>query len=221
MTGQDRPDSQALSRWRRVQAQLQAEVGETTFINWLSRLDFVEHADSAVVLSVPTRFMRDWVAPRFGDRIRAIWQRDDPAIESVEIVVRLDGGGDDVGDACAPADEAAAVKPAVRPPVGPRASGPLEELENTHATLDPRFSFENFIVGKPNEFAHAAARRVAEHDDVPFNPLFIYGGVGLGKTHLMHAITWRICERRPDRKVIYLSIKIGSARRTLVIQVVP
>ncbi|MDP6350594.1 MAG: chromosomal replication initiator protein DnaA [Alphaproteobacteria bacterium] len=183
-------------------AQLHAEVGETTFANWLSRLDFVEQSDRAVVLSVPTRFMRDWVAPRFGDRVRALWQQDDPSIDSVEIVVRVDGAA---GEACAAPPEAVAVKPAPRAPAEPRASGPLEELENIRATLDPRFSFENFIVGKPNEFAHAAARRVAELDDVPFNPLFIYGGVGLGKTHLMHAITWRICERRPDRRVIYLS----------------
>jgi chromosomal replication initiator protein len=202
MTERGRADSQALSRWRRVLAQLHAEVGETTFANWLSRLDFVEQSDRAVVLSVPTRFMRDWVAPRFGDRVRALWQQDDPSIDSVEIVVRVDGAA---GEACAAPPEAVAVKPAPRAPAEPRASGPLEELENIRATLDPRFSFENFIVGKPNEFAHAAARRVAELDDVPFNPLFIYGGVGLGKTHLMHAITWRICERRPDRRVIYLS----------------
>lgn len=77
--------------------------------------------------------------------------------------------------------------------------------DNLTASLDPRFTFENFIVGKPNELAHAAARRVAESDTVSFNPLFLYGGVGLGKTHLMHAIAWAIRARRPDRKVLYLS----------------
>jgi chromosomal replication initiator protein len=65
--------------------------------------------------------------------------------------------------------------------------------------------FERFVVGKPNEFAYAAARRVAEASAVPFNPLFLYGGVGLGKTHLMHAIAWSIRERDPRRTVIYLS----------------
>ena len=73
------------------------------------------------------------------------------------------------------------------------------------SALDPRFTFENFIVGKPNELAHAAARRVADADDVLFNPLFLYGGVGLGKTHLMHAIAWAIRKRNPNRKVLYLS----------------
>ena len=73
------------------------------------------------------------------------------------------------------------------------------------APLDPRFTFDNFVVGKPNELAFAASERVAEADKVTFNPLFLYGGVGLGKTHLMHAIGWKIKELLPDRKVIYLS----------------
>jgi chromosomal replication initiator protein len=72
-------------------------------------------------------------------------------------------------------------------------------------TLDARYTFENFIVGKPNELAYAAARRVAESDTIFFNPLFLYGGVGLGKTHLMHGIAWHIHQHRPNRKVIYMS----------------
>ena len=73
------------------------------------------------------------------------------------------------------------------------------------APLDPRFTFDNFVVGKPNELAFAAAQRIAEADIVSFNPLFLYGGVGLGKTHLMHAIGWKIKQKTPERKVIYLS----------------
>ena len=73
------------------------------------------------------------------------------------------------------------------------------------APLDPRFTFDNFVVGKPNELAFAASQRVAEANTVSFNPLFLYGGVGLGKTHLMHAMGWKIKELQPERKVIYLS----------------
>jgi hypothetical protein len=73
------------------------------------------------------------------------------------------------------------------------------------SNLNPNFTFENFVVGKPNELAHAAARRVAEGRDVTFNPLFLYGGVGLGKTHLMHAIAWELQANFPDAKVLYLS----------------
>ncbi len=81
----------------------------------------------------------------------------------------------------------------------------LEDRTDISAPLDPRFTFENFVVGKPNELAHAAARRVADATSVTFNPLFLYGGVGLGKTHLMHAIAWQIRKNDPNRKVIYLS----------------
>ena len=73
------------------------------------------------------------------------------------------------------------------------------------APLDKRFTFDSFVIGKPNELAHAASRRVAEGGPVSFNPLFLYGGVGLGKTHLMHAIAWEIRRRNPEAKVIYLS----------------
>ena len=73
------------------------------------------------------------------------------------------------------------------------------------APLDERFTFDTFVVGKPNELAHAAARRVSEGGPVTFNPLFLYGGVGLGKTHLMHAIAWELQARRPELNVVYLS----------------
>ncbi|HLB06372.1 MAG TPA: chromosomal replication initiator protein DnaA, partial [Alphaproteobacteria bacterium] len=88
---------------------------------------------------------------------------------------------------------------------GPAAPAAEEAVLEMSAPLDPRFTFGQFVVGKPNELAYAAARRVAESDAVPFNPLFLYGGVGLGKTHLMHAIGWHIRQRDPARRVIYLS----------------
>ncbi len=90
-------------------------------------------------------------------------------------------------------------------PAAPTAIAPMKLREVQGAKLDPRFLFENFVVGKPNELAHAAAKRVAEAGPVTFNPLFLYGGVGLGKTHLMHAIAWELQSNRPDINVMYLS----------------
>jgi len=98
------------------------------------------------------------------------------------------------------------------PPTTTRAPAPLgdkglaERLEAlTWSSLDPRYTFQQFIVGKPNELGHAAARRVAESRVSPFNPLFLYGGVGLGKTHLMHAIAWNIKGELPEQRCIYIS----------------
>ncbi|HET8728605.1 MAG TPA: chromosomal replication initiator protein DnaA, partial [Alphaproteobacteria bacterium] len=97
--------------------------------------------------------------------------------------------------------------PAVRPVTIAPATAPMpsEDRDDISAILDPRFTFENFVVGKPNELAHAAARRVSDAANVTFNPLFLYGGVGLGKTHLMHAIAWHIRKKHPGRRVLYLS----------------
>jgi chromosomal replication initiator protein len=103
---------------------------------------------------------------------------------------------------------AGAAKPAGQwpAPAGTGASVALDNLErDLSAPLDPRLTFDSFIVAKSNELAHAAARRVAEADGVAFNPLFLHGGVGLGKTHLMHAIAHQINARQPERRVIYLS----------------
>jgi chromosomal replication initiator protein len=90
------------------------------------------------------------------------------------------------------------------PTAGRGAIGSMSD-DGISAALDPRYTFDNFVIGKPNEFAYAAARRLAEAESVPFNPLFLYGGVGLGKTHLMHAIAWHIRRTQPHRTVIYLS----------------
>jgi chromosomal replication initiator protein len=87
----------------------------------------------------------------------------------------------------------------------PRAMPSPNRSESTGSNLNPQFTFENFVVGKPNELAQAAARRVAEGRDVTFNPLFLYGGVGLGKTHLMHAIAWELQANFPEADILYLS----------------
>jgi chromosomal replication initiator protein len=160
------------------------------------------------VIAVPTRFLRDWVTTHYGDRILALWHAENQAVRRVSFVV-------DPHHARGERTEANQSPP---PPLALEGTAGLEgaagpdiiDDKNVAAPLDARLTFDNFIVGKPNELAHAAARRVAEAcsapaPSVPFNPLFLYGGVGLGKTHLMHAIAWHVRSHAPGRKVIYLS----------------
>jgi len=196
--------------WARVRGRLRSECGETVYRSWLRSLTLVRRDGDAVVLSVPTRFVRDRVTTQYGDRLRALWSDEESGVRTVEVVVssgvavaseaglsspRPDLAGGDVAVADAgPASLAA--------PLVVRAADSTEAMS---APLDPRFSFANFVVGKPNELAFAAARRVAESETVPFNPLFLYGGVGLGKTHLMHAIAWNLREKHPQRRVLYMS----------------
>jgi chromosomal replication initiator protein len=191
--------------WARVVGRLKDEVGETAYRSWLRsmRLDHVESGEG--VIAVPTRFLRNWVATHYADRLLALWRAENERMRRLTIIVepRI------AAFAQAKEEEVSAPAPAVL--VEPAGAPDIADAAVTlSAPLDPRFTFENFIVGKPNELAHAAARRVAEAcvspvHNVPFNPLFLYGGVGLGKTHLMHAIAWHVRTQAPGRKVIYLS----------------
>ncbi len=196
------------AEWDRVKTRLKQEFGETAFKSWVKPITPTAIHDGEVELAVPTRFMRDWIATHYGERIRALWSGENPSVRRIILKVAgssssgSNGRGTAVTERTAPAAaksaepmRAAARITAAAPTAGPELSAPL----------DSRYTFENFVVGKPNEFAYAAAKRVAESDQVSFNPLFLYGGVGLGKTHLMHAIAWEIRQRSPQRKVVYLS----------------
>ena len=210
------------SQWAQVRGLLRNEFGETAYSTWLSPLEVVQLDGDRVVITVPTQFMREWVVNNYADRIRALWSSVNPTVRSISLNVRTaqaDAGAARAGDR--PADRNA-VRPRVvadnpghgetggnggaRPAVEPTASSSnLPDLAELGATLDPRFTFDTFIVGKPNEFAFAAAERMAATERPPFNPLFLYGGVGLGKTHLMHAIGWQAKRADPSRRVVYLS----------------
>ena len=202
----------AKSEWDRVKVRLRDEVGDAAYRSWLRPITLHGVNDGDVKLALPTRFMRDWVATHYAERIRTLWGAENPGIRNVEIVVGAVRATAAPAPVAAPAvaDAPAAPVRAVRaaPPQAVCAPAPAPtngEMDELGAQLDPRFTFKNFVVGKPNEFAYAAANRVADADVVSFNPLFLYGGVGLGKTHLMHAIAHHIRERNPQRTVLYLS----------------
>ena len=175
-------DSGMAEQWGRVRARLQAEVGDVEYRTWLKQVAFNGMNGDEVTVVLPTRFLRDWVNKEYGELITAFWQAENPTIRRVEFRTQA------AARAAAPnlAEPASA-------PVPLNAPAPRAEQA---AALDQRFTFETFVVGKPNEFAYACARRVAEAPATAgFNPLFLYGGVGLGKTHLMHAIAWELSTR--------------------------
>ncbi len=205
--------------WARVRGHLRADAGEAAYGSWLKPLTLISIKGGVARMAVPTRFMRDWVIGNYKENILSLWRDEDGAILSVEIVVQPPRPREAANTRSSPPprDERAPRGPVAKATAQARvssASAPAGEPahaspETTHpgfsAPLDPRLTFDNFVVGKPNEFAYAAARRVAEAPKVPFNPLFLYGPSGLGKTHLMHAIAWEIRARDPKRRVIYLS----------------
>jgi len=176
--------------WGDVRAKLQSSLGADAFSNWIEPIEFIRKDGNVAVFGAPTKFIGNWVSRNYGARICELMNQKGTAVDRLEFSVKQK-----------PTENA------------PAAANPPKEYLKALATgldlpaspIDKRFTFDSFVVGKPNELAHAAARRVAESPLVSFNPLFLYGGVGLGKTHLMHAIAWEIRQNRPDAKVLYLS----------------
>ncbi|MBW4021945.1 MAG: chromosomal replication initiator protein DnaA [Proteobacteria bacterium] len=187
--------------WNRVRARLQSEVGEVEYRTWLRQMALgIADGDEVTVL-LPTRFLRDWVRSHYGDRITQLWQAENVHVRRVDIRVGRSPEGLTTPVSTGPADandEAGGASP-VLPPETAAPASPAQALDEGSEGrgdgigLDHRFTFDTFVVGKPNEFAFACAGRVADKPSSPgFNPLFLYGGVGLGKTHLMHAIAWKL-----------------------------
>ncbi len=175
--------------WGQVQDELLKTVGKNNYKNWIEPLEFSDMKDGVATFFVPTNFMGDWVSRNFGDQILQQLSRAGAAVNRVEFSVPK-----------------FPTKPVKSPNLLNTAhKAAIKNGDLPGAPLDVRFTFDSFVVGKPNELAHAAARRVAEGNDVGFNPLFLYGGVGLGKTHLMHAIAWQLQSQSPDLRVVYLS----------------
>jgi len=198
-------------QWEQVCDQLKTEFGETAFDSWLKPLSISSFDDGVMNICAPTAFMKNWVIAHYSDRIHRIWEHKNPEIKKVQFIVKNISGGSDsiLGNR-----DTSLLKKIKSTPT-PQSLYGLANVANTYVSsndgqytvskLNPAYTFENFVVGKTNEFAYAAARKVAESRNVSFNPLFLYSGVGLGKTHLMHAIAWYIKKQDPARNVVYIS----------------
>ena len=185
--------------WEKIKTKLKKQVGETAYNNWLKQLSYNSSEEDNLTVSVPTKFLRDWIANHYADTIKNICKEEYPELFALKIVVKQYGGRVIPGTARLVESKSQTEKYDIR------SQQTFTYPGDFGAPLDPRYTFDNFVVGKPNELAYAAAKRVADAETVTFNPLFLYGGVGLGKTHLMNAIAWEIKKNNPDRKVIYLS----------------
>jgi chromosomal replication initiator protein len=198
--------------WTRVKDRLRAEVGDDIYASWFARMELEGSEGETVRLSVPTRFLKSWIQSHYAERVLACWQAEDRGFSRVELIVRssvLRG---------APAKGKPAEPPAaLREPRALRSNGmearvAAGAVSATHESLggsplDPRLTFETFIVGRCNTLAHAAAKQVAlaeRGDPVMFNPLYVHAGVGLGKTHLLQSLAWA-GNGSTDRKVLYLT----------------
>lgn len=198
-------------RWARVKGRLRAEVGDDVYSSWFARMDLEGVDKDTVRLSVPTRFLKSWVQSHYGDRVLSCWRAEEDKIQRIELTVRSavlrSNTSKPAANGAAPAFETRTAKPGADEPRQMTLHSAATNDALGGSPLDARLTFENFLIGRSNTLAHAAAKQVAvarRGDSVMFNPLYIHAGVGLGKTHLLHAVTWA-GNAGGERKVLYLT----------------
>ena len=196
-------------RWSRVKGRLHAEMGDDIYSSWFARMDLERLENGTVHLTVPTRFLKSWIQSHYSDRVLACWKAEDDQVQKIDVAVRSA-----VLRSTLPKPKPAEATDAVRIPRLDLGDGRINlgPVASSHdalggSPLDLRLTFDNFIIGRSNTLAHAAAKQVAvarRGDPVMFNPLYVHAGVGLGKTHLLQAVTWA-GNNGADRKVLYLT----------------
>ena len=179
-----------LVSWPSIVSELKKSLDKDTFQNWIKPISYESQNDKTLVLAVPTRFLRDWIIKNYAPVIKRVCLDQGSSISKLAIIVK---------------EKNKRIIPGTEAIYQDKEDDEDTYYDDISAPLDPKFTFDNFIVGKPNELANAAAQRVADSEVVSFNPLFLYGGVGLGKTHLMHAVAWAIKKRSPKKNVVYLT----------------
>ena len=200
-------------RWTRVKGRLRSSVGEDVYTSWFARMDLEGVQDESVRLSVPTRFLKSWIQAHYVERVLSAWQAEMPEVHRIDLTVRTAMRfAAPAKDPAAPALDARRGERTDNRPAPELRANAIAPVSANHdalggSPLDPRLTFGSFVVGRSNTLAHAAARQVAEGrrgDAVMFNPLYIHAGVGLGKTHLLQAVTWA-GNSGTERKVLYLT----------------
>ena len=171
--------------WKEVLSLIKVELTEVSFNTWLKTIDpiSISKSDSSVVLAAPNSFTKDILVGRYMNLIKSALRQVTNKDFNIEFIIPSE----------------------IQNYISKEEDNKELKEENTISQLNPKYTFDSFVIGNSNRFAHAASLAVAEAPAQAYNPLFIYGGVGLGKTHLMHAIGHFILEQDPNAKVVYVS----------------
>lgn len=191
----------ALSCWTRAQDLIKKEVSsEQTYATWFSPIKFLSSTDSIVTLEVPNKFFRDWLLDRYMTLIKSSVSKAAGKEYTIEFCMREESRNSPMQAAVKEVVEKKEKEPKGFWPFAKEKPDAAKEIG-----LDPKFTFDSFVVGPSNRFVHAASLAVCDSPAKTYNPLFIYGGTGLGKTHLMQAIAQRVLEKHPKHKILYVS----------------
>jgi chromosomal replication initiator protein len=209
------------TRGQKTRAMLRARLGDDVFSSWFHALEFESFEGKTVKVSVPVKFLKTWIQSHYSDDLLACCRAEFDGAEKVDVSLRVPGGRSgalaNVQNANASADAPANGARNVQLESGSRGATVLAASQAVGRTsvggfegspLDPRYTLESFVVGSSNRMAHAGATQVADAalgQVAGFNPLYIHSSVGLGKTHLLHAIAWEVKRRAPNAQVLYLT----------------
>jgi chromosomal replication initiator protein len=183
------PNPSLVDPWERIKTRLAARISSQAFQNWVVRTAFVSAEGGTLTVVVPDQVTQDWMEQEYAEHIRDVIRELELPVQTI---VYLQS---DASPEVAPVMESGASESIFTSAIGASAL----------AQLNPKFCFENYVVGSCNQFAHAAARAVANHPSRSYNPLFMYGGVGMGKTHLMHAIGRALLDQYAGMRIVYTS----------------
>ncbi len=203
----DPPANPVRELWDRVLEHVREKVQPKQFELWFRQIEILDVDDETVTLEVPNRFFRDWVNSYYREEIADAVAAETGSVREVRFLVKRDAPlperhrprADSSSTTSSSPSRAGSYK---SPPPSIRA--PLL----TTSQLNPRYSFESFVVGPRNQVAHAAALAIAERPSELYNPLFVHGSVGLGKTHVLQAICHASLERRPQTRIAYITCEM-------------
>jgi chromosomal replication initiator protein len=170
-----------MNTWQHVLSVIEKKVNRQSFDTWFKPTQLIRHDGEALYVRVPNAYFQDWLNEHIDVVIDAA---SSAGIDGIKVVYVIEQ------------------KPNISPSLGPQGQLDFNSVENT---LNLKYTFDNFVVGSSNQFAHAAAMAVAERPSKAYNPLFLYGGVGLGKTHLMHAVGQTIKAGNHSLRLAYVS----------------
>ena len=179
-------------QWSNVLKKLNAEYGNEIFNSWIKNISIKNLDEDILYFTVPTRFIRDWITSHYLDKIIYFLSQENSQIKRVKINIDNSLSANMLN-----------IDKTINEKYNKKTFSSSSFIDDW--PLDERFKFSKFIVGDSNELAYASAQRFCKVDEYDFNPLYIYGGVGLGKTHLLHSIAWEINNQDKNSKVLYLS----------------
>lgn len=189
--------------WQSVLGEIELSVSHANFTTWFKNTELIEHTDDTITIAVSNIFAKRQFEVKFNDQIKKILEKNGVVPESIVYTVKSNNSKKSIGRETA--SNTLVAKPSADDLLPSSSPSKTASKAPVNGGLNPRYIFSNFIVGSSNDLAYTASQAVAENPGIKYNPLYLYGGVGLGKTHLMQAIGNQILERQPSAKVVYIN----------------